>query len=185
MYTGIDSITTELGDIRNLATTLWFCGCKVRCGGCHNSPLIQFKSEGTLELKRVKQELIERRKLTEWLVFIGGNPLDSIDSVLEIARFAKELNYKQFMYTGYTLKEVENVLTHDQYLEVLNLFEYMKVGKYDSSLSKSCFKEAESYFFETINQSILKSNPDKQTWEIFYSFSPQNNENDNQWFFNI
>lgn len=171
MKTGVFTITTELNDINHLATTLWFSGCKIRCGGCQNKELLEF-SDG-LSFETIEKELRERRKLTDWLVYLGGNPIDSIDSLIKISTLAKELGYKQFLYTGYEIEQIKEIVGEKTLKQLASLIDYMKVGKYDTNYSreKECGEIGRQYFFETVNQSVYKSDSQQGGWEPFYTFN--------------
>lgn len=171
MKTPIVKITTELSDLRQLSTTLWFSGCKLHCKGCQNSGLKEFKTKYSYEY--VKTALTERRKLTDWLVFSGGNPIDHIDWVLQISKFAKELNYKQFLFSGYTHLEIEKILTFDQNKYLIENIDYIKAGGYDATKSKHKYN-CSDYFFETLNQYVVKSNKETQKWNMYYYYVPGN-----------
>lgn len=173
MNTGIAHITTQLNDIPAISTTLWYSGCKLSCSGCQNTSLEGFKDG--MKLESVKQTLSDRRDLTDWLVFLGGNPLDSIQSLLEVSNYGKKLGYKQFLYTGYDFITFSRMFDEYTHAELLNNFDYIKCGEYDLDYSKeNCGEIGKQYFFETINQKVYKKTEGK--WQPFYYFSPTNNQ---------
>lgn len=175
---GIVNITTTFNDVPHLATTLWFAGCKLDCQGCHNSILESFQKG--MDINTIEKELIERRGMTEWLVYLGGNPLDSIESLLLVSSIAKRLDYKQFLYSGYTFDEFQNMFDLNIHTKLIDNFDYIKTGRYDHSLSKSnCSDVGTEYFFETLNQEVYKKEEHK--WEMFYNF----NFNENRIFGNL
>lgn len=169
--TPIARITTELSDLNVITTTMWYSGCKLYCAGCQNTHLKEFRNDGIL-LKEVKEKLKERRKLTEWLVHSGGNPIDSIEWLLTIAEYAKELNFKQFLFCGYSQQELNYVITPDQNAKMIDLIDYVKVGAYDETKRKSCYENCSQYFFETLNQCVIKSNRETKTWDVTYCYIP-------------
>lgn len=173
MNSGIFTITTQLNDINHIATTLWYSGCNIKCGGCHNEQLLNFAPG--LPMEQIEQELRERRKLTEWLVYSGGNPIDSIESVLHIAKISKSLNYYQFLFTGYTLEQIRELLNDQQRKQLAHYIDYVKVGMYDCSQKRSCSEQGKDYFFETLNQAVAKSNKENSSWDIIYSFNNKTN----------
>ena len=79
MKTNIIKVNIEVGDVpsfldgSNMSTNVWFSGCDIGCEGCHNSELKISRQK--LELQTVKQMLKERREMTNWAVFMGGEPL--------------------------------------------------------------------------------------------------------------
>lgn len=166
MKSGVVAISTSFSDIPTISTTLWFSGCKLQCGGCHNSTLKDFQSG--FSITHIKSELIKRKKLTEWLVYLGGNPLDSMDSFLEIAQYAYGIGYKQFLYTGYTYDQYNNLFDINIHKTILNTFKFIKTGGYNSCLSKICRDEARDYFFATLNQEVYKS--EGSFWQKIYGY---------------
>jgi len=166
MNTYIVNITTTFNDIPHIATTLWYSGCKLRCDGCQNSELKDFQTGLTIDA--VRAQLIERRKLTDWLVFLGGNPMDSIESVKMVSSIAVELGFQTFLYTGYDYDTFQKMFDSETHALLLKNFNYIKTGGYNRELSKSCAETAQDFFFETINQEVYKS--ENSHWDKFYSF---------------
>ncbi len=171
IHTPISRITTELSDLNVITTTLWYSGCKLYCTGCHNIHLKQFKEDG-MRMFELKEKLRERRKMTEWLVHSGGNPIDSVDALLEIATFAKELGFKQFLFCGYSQHELNYVITPEQNDKLIDVIDYIKVGAYDETKKKSCYDNCSQYFFETLNQCVVKSNRETKQWDMSYCYVP-------------
>jgi len=169
--TNIVEINTTFNDIPHLSTTLWYSGCKLYCNGCHNTTLEHFKYETTMDY--IESELKRRRKMTEWVVHLGGNPLDSIDVLKEVAILSNKLGFKQFLYSGYTFAEFQNMFDVNTHQLLLNNIDYIKTGRYDTSCSKNCSVDGIQYFFETLNQEVYRSN--KYNWEKYYSFNLNEN----------
>lgn len=152
MKTNIVSITTETNDIpeiiqgSKLSTNLWFSGCGHNCKGCHNQEL-QNRQSG-LSLSDIYQELKNRRQLTDWVVLTGGDPLFSknVVDLYKIIKIAYQFNYKIFVYTGYTYKEIEffiNCYKSNRYY-----IDYIKCGKYIKELKNN------DYIFASTNQEL-------------------------------
>ena len=163
---GVVALSTSFSDIPAISTTLWFSGCNLQCHGCHNTTLKEF-ADG-MSMHQIKHELSRRKKLTNWLVYLGGNPLDRIDVVMYISQFAHTIGYKQFLYTGYTFQQYSNMFDSSTHKTILNYFDFIKTGGYNHSLSKSCRDDARDYFFATLNQEVYKSN--KKFWEKIYGY---------------
>jgi len=173
MNTNVISITTEMNDIPNLSTTIWFSGCKLDCAGCHNTILEDFTPGFSLD--EVEELLIERRKMTDWLVYLGGNPLDSIDDVLSISKIAKKLGFNQFLYSGYTFLEFKSMFSSEIHTELIHNFDYIKTGRFDPHFMKEkCCDIGQDYFFATVNQEVYKSDSDDNVWDKFYNFNLDN-----------
>ena len=173
MNTGIVSVTTQLNDIPAISTTIWFSGCKLKCNGCQNTELENFQNG--IKLDSIKKTLKDRREMTDWLVYLGGNPLDNIQALLIVSAYGKELGFKQFLYTGYNFESFSKMFDEYTHAELLQNFEYIKCGEYDLGYSKStCGEIGKKYFFDTINQKVYKKSDGK--WQPFYYFSINQNE---------
>jgi len=165
--TRIVSISTTINDIPHLATTLWFSGCKLKCDGCHNTSL-EYSRDG-LSLNEVESILTKLRKMTDWLVYLGGNPLDSINDVLNISGIAKKMGFTQFLYSGYTFNEFNKMFDQNIHAKLLDKLDYIKTGRFDVNYSKkNCINDGVEYFFETLNQEVYKKND--MNWEKYYNF---------------
>jgi organic radical activating enzyme len=165
MCTNIVDISTEVNDIPDfisdsrLSTTVWFSGCSLNCEGCHNTSIKAVREGYTLQY--IKQELKDRRVLTDWVVFMGGEPLNTVVSTRllgELVKYAKkELGYKVFLYTGFDIDQIKFRIgldsayyTHD----LLEYVDYIKSGVYDMNFDKK--KYDDSYYLATVNQYIYQ-----------------------------
>ena len=169
MITNIQRITTEISDINNLSTNLWYSGCRLFCNGCQNSQLKDFCAG--MDIEEVRAQLKERRHFTDWLVHTGGNPIDSADLLLEIADYAKSLGYKQFLFCGYTEEEMVRLIGEERNKRLIRLIDYVKVGAYEENKDKDKFN-CHEYHFATLNQMVIKSDTVNGRWESYYKYVP-------------
>lgn len=96
-----------------LRTVIWLAGCDRNCPGCFSSHTHDPKA-GVLFDKAAKDELV--KDLTEdWcegITYLGGDPLFP-GNRKEVIALAKEIkkrfpNKTQWLYTGYTLEEIQD-----------------------------------------------------------------------------
>ena len=166
-YSSVIDVTSEFSDVNVLATTFWFSGCKLHCKNCQNQDL-KVKQMG-YSYDYLFAVLRERILLTDYLVLLGGNPIDSLDDILVISEYAKSLHYKVFVYTGYTIDKVKEIAGEDFALFSKNI-DYIKVGDYREEL-----KDSESqYFFASTNQEVMNKNPETCSWQKYYYFDENN-----------
>lgn len=152
--TNIKTLTIETNDIppflskSNFSVSVWFTGCSHACKGCQNQILCDFDYNG-LELDFIKNELKIRRTLCDWLVFTGGDPYHPKNREIAsiIAQYGKKLNYKTFMYTGYS--------SYDKYTKGID---YIKLGKYIENDNK------DDFFFISTNQEIWDVEKNKKIY---------------------
>lgn len=144
--TNIVKIQTTFNDINLPAEIVWFSGCnngKGKCSGCHNESL-KIERRG-LSLQQINKILCERRQLTEWVVYLGGEPLDHINVLKSVSEISNKYNYKQIIFTGYNYDEIQP--HEDNYLKYIN---YIKIGRYIENMN------SKDYHFVSTNQSIFK-----------------------------
>lgn len=99
-----------------MRTALWVQGCSIRCKGCINPHLFS-KRGGTL---MAPSQIIEGAVAAgdEGLTLLGGEPLDQIAAVTDLARLANDAGLGVICFTGYTLAGIsasrsgENLLRH-------------------------------------------------------------------------
>ena len=91
--------------------TIWVAGCSHHCKGCQNRETWPFKS-GRPFSSGDKEKLFDilSRDYIKGITFSGGDPLDSLDDTVSLmAEVKKRLPKKDiWLYTGYTLSEIEN-----------------------------------------------------------------------------
>lgn len=160
MKSSIIKVTSQVNDVpgvfkgSTLSTTIWFTGCSIGCEGCHNK-VLKNSQEG-MDLEDVKVKILERSKLADWVVFMGGEPLNDYNNAFALESllvYAKDLGLKTFVYTGYNRrqasKRVYNLLSdHKIYMFI----DYIKYGKYDTNYIKEDY--IKDFFFATVNQEV-------------------------------
>lgn len=127
MITSIIDFQLGFSEINHLALNIWFSGCHLRCKGCHNPELFDHKLG--FDDYEVYLHLREARKMTDWLVFLGGNPMDSIIDLRLISHFGKSLGFRQVLFTGYTIQETKDLFSNFMGSLTKN-FEVIKFGRY-------------------------------------------------------
>ena len=84
-------------DGEGTSIAIYFQGCTVGCNGCQNKGLQDIKG-GYLESTDVIAKIINDNKdFYDSVVFTGGDPLDQVDALVEIA---KNVDLKKVLYTG-------------------------------------------------------------------------------------
>lgn len=91
--------------------TLWTSGCSHKCPFCQNKKTWDFNG-GRAFTDETKKELFDVLSLPyiKGLTLSGGDPVDSTDDVLKLLKEVKDVfpTKDVWLYTGYTLKEMEN-----------------------------------------------------------------------------
>lgn len=117
-----------------VCVSLWTQGCPNHCPGCHNPETWDF--DGGYEEPNLRGEIIKAisaNNVTRNLSILGGEPLclenvSMVRSVIEAVRIAYP-QIKIFLWTGYTLKELQREKNED--LEyILNNINYLIDGRF-------------------------------------------------------
>ena len=110
--------------------TLWVAGCSHHCKGCHNRQTWDFES-GRLFTKTDKDKLFEvlNKSYIKGITLSGGDPMDSFHEILDLVREIKEKFPSKdiWLYSGYTLKEIENSFRN----EIIPFIDYLVDGKFE------------------------------------------------------
>ncbi|ASV42329.1 hypothetical protein 2016DhaA_0565 [Vibrio phage ICP1] len=106
--------------------TLFVSGCEMMCKGCHNPESWKLNA-GKLYTKEFEDNIIQDLQ-SPWikgLSLSGGHPLHitNFDTVLNLCKRVKnELPDKDiWLWTGYTLEEVQNDMLRRQILDVIDV----------------------------------------------------------------
>jgi anaerobic ribonucleoside-triphosphate reductase activating protein len=121
----IAKIATSFIDVPDeIAVAIYFAGCSIRCKGCQNPELLDSKSGKEMTIEEVLAKT-SNHPLAKYVVFLGGEPTDQMDFLIELCRKLK--NLKKAMYTG---REFENLP-----LSLTTLLDYVVCGPYRIDLS--------------------------------------------------
>lgn len=78
--------------------TLFFNGCSFNCKYCYNLDCLTEKKKVSLNF--IKNEIKKSIKFISSVVFLGGEPLEQIDSIIELAKYSKENNLLVGIHTN-------------------------------------------------------------------------------------
>lgn len=141
-------------DIANgpgVRASLFVSGCTHKCPGCFNEEAQDF-NYGNPWTKEIENKFIEHLKKPEivGVNILGGEPLQQGQPMLDlIDRIEKEVNKPIWLWTGYTLEEINKQLTpqdaliNDRSIIIWNCIIQCSVvidGKFDESLKDITLK---------------------------------------------
>jgi len=110
MYGYVTRIFTSFIDVPDeIATSIYFSGCSIRCKGCHNKEYWDIKS-GT---KTSSDQIMEKinTPLSTYVAFLGGEPTDQLKFLLHMCeRIKKETDKKIALYSGREFEELPDEL---------------------------------------------------------------------------
>lgn len=101
----------DISNGKGCRVVLWIQGCSHHCQGCHNPETWDF-CKGREFTEEYKDKLISIINLSyiQGVTLSGGDPLDSFDDVYKLLLEVKEKCKDKdiWLYTGYTLEEIQN-----------------------------------------------------------------------------
>lgn len=105
-------------------------GCIHECEGCHNPRTWDCKPNQVIEIDDLLK-IIADESLSKCVTVSGGDPLVQLDSTLELCSKLKTSGYNIWLYTGYTLEQIENDY---QMVKILPLIDTLVDGQFVESL---------------------------------------------------
>jgi anaerobic ribonucleoside-triphosphate reductase activating protein len=109
-----------------IRTVLYVQGCNQRCEGCHNPGTWDVNGGRLVSVADLANE-IRSKSMNKNLTISGGEPLQQIGPVIELAKLLEDFNIT--LYTGLNLEDVP--------VELRKYLDYLKIGKYDKNLRSS------------------------------------------------
>lgn len=106
---------------------IWVQGCTLACKGCWNQQFWGTEG-GTLQTIDQLMEKIQATPGTEGITLLGGEPLQQAEGVRNLIQRCKELDYSIFLYTGYEIKEFDDVMQN-----CFDLSDIVITGRYAQS----------------------------------------------------
>jgi anaerobic ribonucleoside-triphosphate reductase activating protein len=113
-----------------IRTCIWLQVCSRHCPRCFAKETWSFEPR---EIKSCDEiiRIISNDKESEGVTFLGGEPLEQIDSLIELCSMIKGIGKSIVLFSGYTIEEIEN----DQKLRpVLKLIDVLIDGPYVEKL---------------------------------------------------
>ncbi len=100
----LDIIRGTTVDGPGFRTAIYFAGCRHGCPGCHNPQSWDFDAGNEMTL----EELMDIIKEEDFDVTLsGGDPLYHPEEIAILAKAIKEAGYKVWLYTGFTIEEIQ------------------------------------------------------------------------------
>ncbi|MED3394232.1 anaerobic ribonucleoside-triphosphate reductase activating protein [Bacillus wiedmannii] len=115
-------------DGEGLRTVVFFAGCPHRCFGCHNPKSWNICNGTEMTVEEIVKE-IASNTLTD-VTFSGGDPFIQAAEVKKVAKAVKGLKKNLWMYTGYTLEEIQSSQNNDM-IELLHYGDVLVDGRFE------------------------------------------------------
>ncbi|CAM4244610.1 ribonucleoside-triphosphate reductase activating protein [Bacillus manliponensis] len=115
-------------DGEGLRTVVFFSGCSHRCKGCHNPQSWNIKNGTEMTCCEIIKE-IEKNPVAD-VTFSGGDPFFQAREVKVVAKAVKESGKNLWIYTGYTLEEIQRSQNNDM-IELLHYTDVLVDGRFE------------------------------------------------------
>jgi len=153
----IKKMCTSFIDVPNkISIAIYFSGCSIRCKGCQNKELWDMKSGKLIKTEKIISR-IENHPLAEYAVFLGGEPTDQIDFLIDICKNIKEK--KIALYSGREFENLPNNLL--KYLNLIVCGPYrqeLHVDNWPASTNQRVFrKENKIWNLQTCRERLPKN----------------------------
>jgi anaerobic ribonucleoside-triphosphate reductase activating protein len=108
----VKRISTSFIDVpHKISVAVYLAGCSLRCKGCQN-PSLWDPMSGELTSEDAVLEKIQQHPLAEYVVFLGGEPTDQIDFLIQLCtRIKGETTLLIALYTGREFEVLPQQLT--------------------------------------------------------------------------
>ncbi len=87
---------------------IWVQGCTIQCKDCWNSHLWTFKGGNQYEVDNILNIILQYKEKIEGITIVGGEPLDQVESIINLIEKVQKNNLTVMLYTGYKLEEIKN-----------------------------------------------------------------------------
>ena len=84
---------------------LWLQGCPLRCPGCCNPHMLEFREAARLSVHRLADEIAATDGI-EGITLLGGEPFSQPRPLGELARRTRQLGLSVMVFSGHTLHQL-------------------------------------------------------------------------------
>ena len=105
-------IRESIGDGPGIRFTVFCQGCPHGCPGCHNQSTHDFRGGTDTPVSRILQA-VDENPLLAGVTFSGGEPACQPGPFAELARQVHKRGMDVWMYSGYTLEELQQMALDD------------------------------------------------------------------------
>lgn len=144
----------------NTRFAIWTQGCSIKCPGCANKHMWDKNKGVEYDCRKIIELIASYKDKIEGITFLGGEPLDQIEAIIEISKTVQQMGLTVMVFTGYefkNLKKNKNFQTLVKYIDILIDGKFEK-DKLDYSRPWLGSTNQNYYFFtEKYNEEIIKN----------------------------
>ena len=143
---------------------IWVQGCSIKCKGCANSHMWDKNGGKIYNTEDIIALILKYSKLIEGITFLGGEPLEQIEPVLEISKAVQKIGLSVLLFTGYNYCELTS---NPKFNELKNYIDILIDGRFD--INKIDYSRAwvgssnQNYYFlsDRYNKDVIKQYKNK------------------------
>lgn len=109
---------------------IWVQGCSHACDGCFATELWDYNGGYDISIDKIIDKINLVKDDIEGVTFLGGEPFDKSDELLEIAKYAKSIDKNIIAFSGYTIEE----LTSESQKNLLKYVDVLLDGEFKKEL---------------------------------------------------
>ena len=106
MQVQIAGVLESLNNTDSISKDIFFSGCSIKCKGCSNPDLWDSNYGYSIELEDLIKLLEENLNWADYICFLGGEPTDQKEAVIEIAKWAHSKGLKNWLYSGHPISGI-------------------------------------------------------------------------------
>lgn len=100
----LDIVRGTTVDGPGFRTSIYLAGCRHQCPGCHNPQSWDFEAGIEMSIDEVMEVVAEE---DFDVTLTGGDPMYQPELVAELARRVKALGHTTWVYTGFTIEQIQ------------------------------------------------------------------------------
>ena len=106
---------------------IWTQGCSLRCSGCWNDALWDFRAAHSMSAAAVLAQAAAAGAAIEGITLLGGEPLDQYEETLALARLCQSKGLSVMLFTGYEMAEIRQ----NGMAAIMDYTDILITGRYD------------------------------------------------------
>lgn len=143
---------------------IWTQGCSLQCEGCANSHMWDINAGTVFNTTDIISLIRHYSHEIEGITFLGGEPLNQIQPVIEISKAVHNMGLSILLFTGY---EYPQICQNDNFMELKEYLDILIDGRFD--IKKLDYSRPwvgssnQNYYFlsDRYNQNILQEYKNK------------------------
>lgn len=111
-------------------SVIWTQGCSIRCPGCWNKNLWNFRPNKELTVDEIVSIILKQRTFIEGVTVLGGEPFDQYTELLKLCKAFADAKLSLIVYSGYE----KQTLLDKGYNKIFQFIDILISGPYKETL---------------------------------------------------